>query len=171
MPFSQITPSGSTFQILAARTLSSRIMSRTEFTTARPVAKVTRLPPVTKLKPIEAGIGDHRPHLVVIDAELLGRHQGERGAAAADVGIARDHRDRAVLADMRGGAGIGADVEPEAGRDAARIARLDRRLVVLGVLDRLQRLDHADGVEGDAVGGLGALLGGVLQAQVDRIHA
>ena len=54
MPFSQITPSGSTFQILAARTLSSRIMSRTEFTTARPVAKVTRLPPVTKLKPIEA---------------------------------------------------------------------------------------------------------------------
>ena len=100
MPFSQITPSGSTFQILAARTLSSRIMSRTEFTTARPVAKVTRLPPVTKLKPIERRVGDHRPHLVVVDAELLGRHQGERGAAAADVGIARDHRHRSVLADM-----------------------------------------------------------------------
>ena len=95
-------------------------MSRTEFTTARPVAKVTRLPPVTKLKPIERGVGDHRPHLVVVDAELLGRHQGERGAAAADVGIARDHRHRAVLADVAGGAGIGADVEPEAGGDAAR---------------------------------------------------
>ena len=54
MPFSQMMPSGSTFQILPARTLSSRIMSRTEFTTARPVAKVTRLPPVTKLKPIDA---------------------------------------------------------------------------------------------------------------------
>ena len=115
-------------------------------------------------------IGDHRPHLVVIDAELLGRHQGERGAAAADVGIARDHRHRAVLADVGGGAGIGADVEPEAGGHAARIARLDRRLVVRRVLDGLQRLDHADGVEGDAIGRLGALLGGVLQAQVDRIH-
>ena len=29
-------------------------MSRTEFTTAMPVAKVTRLPPVTRVKPIDA---------------------------------------------------------------------------------------------------------------------
>ncbi len=116
------------------------------------------------------GIGDHRPHLVVVDAELLGRHQGERGAAAADVGIARDHRHRTVLADVAGGAGIGADVEPEAGGHAAGIAVLDRRAVVRRVLHGLERLDHADGVEGDTIGRLGARLGGVLQAQVDRIH-
>src|SRR5216684_5350110 len=90
-------------------------------------------------------------------------------SAAADVGIARDHRDRSVLADMRRGARISTNIEPEARRHTARIARLRRRLVVLGVLDRLQRFDHADRIEGDAVGGLGALLGGVLQTQVDRI--
>ena len=71
---------------------------------------------------------------------------------------------------MAGRAGIGADVEPEAGGDAAPVARLDRRPVVLGVLDRLQGLDHADGVEGDAIGRLGDRLGGVLQAEVNGIH-
>src|SRR6266851_1465847 len=45
-------------------------------------------------------IGGSRASLALRAAEELGRHQGERGAAAADVGIARDHRDRAVLADM-----------------------------------------------------------------------
>ena len=100
MPFSQITASGSIFKILAARTLSSRIMSRTEFHHREfRAAKLTpRRPPVTKLKPIEAVIADHRPRLAVVDSELLGRHEGERRVAAADVGIARDHRHRAVLA-------------------------------------------------------------------------
>ena len=38
------------------------------------------------------------------------------------------------------------------------------------ILRRLQRLDHADTIEGDAIGGFGALLGGVLQAEIDWIH-
>ena len=41
-----------------------------------PVAKVVRLPPVTQLKPIEAVSAIIGAHLVVLDAELLGRHHG-----------------------------------------------------------------------------------------------
>ena len=45
-PSSQTTPSGSTFHIFAARTHSSWIIILVASTTAMPVAKVTREPPV-----------------------------------------------------------------------------------------------------------------------------
>src|SRR5258708_35209018 len=57
IPFSQITPSGSTFQILAARTLSSRIMSRTEFPTAGPGGEGARPPPGPEVEAVGAGGG------------------------------------------------------------------------------------------------------------------
>src|SRR5262244_3133042 len=46
-PFSQTTPSGSTPQVLAARTHISLIAILVASTTAVPVANVTREPPVT----------------------------------------------------------------------------------------------------------------------------
>src|SRR5262249_62016539 len=46
-PSSHTTPSGSTFHILAARTHSSWMIVFVVSTTAWPVAKVTREPPVT----------------------------------------------------------------------------------------------------------------------------
>src|SRR5215470_10517704 len=46
-PSSHTTPSGSTFHIFAARTHSSAMILLVVSTTAAPVAKVTREPPVT----------------------------------------------------------------------------------------------------------------------------
>src|SRR5437870_5658258 len=46
-PSSQTTPSGSTFHVLAARAHNSTMTFLVASTTAMPVAKVTREPPVT----------------------------------------------------------------------------------------------------------------------------
>ena len=48
---------------------------------------------------------------------------------------------------------------------------LERRAPVRVRLGRLERLDQADRAELRPVGGLGALLGRVLEAQLDRVHA
>src|SRR5215475_2896960 len=53
-PSSQTTPSGSTFHILAARTHNSWINVLVVSTTAMPVAKVTREPPVRCVYPTDA---------------------------------------------------------------------------------------------------------------------
>ena len=53
-PSSQTTPSTSTSQMRAARCRRSSMSFFDALMTARPVARVTRLPPVTPVKPIEA---------------------------------------------------------------------------------------------------------------------
>src|SRR5258708_21182766 len=54
-----------------------------------------RRPPRSPLFPSttlsRSGVADHRPHLLVRDAEHLGRHHRHRGARAADIGVALDH--------------------------------------------------------------------------------
>ena len=55
--------------------------------------------------------------------------------------------------------------------DAASLVLAQRRAPVRVRLGRLQRLDQADRPELRPVGGLGALLGRVLEAQLDRVHA
>ena len=51
-----------------------------------------------------SGVGDDRADLLVRDAEHLGRHHRHRGARAADIGVALDDADGAVLVDVHGGA-------------------------------------------------------------------
>ena len=66
---------------------------------------------------------------------------------------------------------LAADVEPEAGGDAATLVLAQWRAPVRMRLGGLQRLDHADRPELRPVGGFRALLGRVLEAQLDRVHA
>ena len=68
-----------------------------------------------------AGVADLDADLVEVDAELLGRHHAQRGAQAADVGRAGRQRQRAVLVELQRHGGLAADVEPEAGGDAAAL--------------------------------------------------
>jgi hypothetical protein len=81
-PFSQVTASSGMPQVAAARAHSFLIASRAARMQAMPVAKVVRLPSVTSLWPRRTGVGDDRPHLVVGDAQFLGRHHAHRGAAS-----------------------------------------------------------------------------------------
>ena len=90
---------------------------------------------------------------------------------AADVGMAGHHHDVAVLGDVDLRARFAAGIEPVAARRRrgpgwARAATCSARWPAPGA-----RLLVADHREDRAVRGLGALLGGILQAQLDRIHA
>ncbi len=117
------------------------------------------------------GVGDDRLDLLIGDAELLRRHQRQRRARAADIDRSDGERDRAVHADVEVGAGLAAEVEPEAAGHAAALVLAERRLHVRMVLRRLQRRADADRAVDRAVGGSGAFLGGVLDPELDRIHA
>ena len=78
-------------------------------------------------------------------AQLLGRHHRHRGARAADVGDCRSTTDgAAVVVDVTAAVDCAADVEPEAGADAASLVRAERRLVVRMVLARPPAFDEAD---------------------------
>src|SRR5271169_4710516 len=117
------------------------------------------------------GVGDNRAHLVVVDSQRLGRHDRHRGARAADVGAAGRDDDRTVLVDVHGGARFAATVEPIAGGDAAPLVLAERRRIARMVEQRL------DGVGISVVRKLGAgehlgpLFGGVLEPQLQRVHA
>ena len=76
------------------------------------------------------GVGDDRPDPFERNAEFLGDHHRLRGARAADVRIAGDHRGAAVAAEGHRGARAHAGVEPEAARQAAALVRRQRRLPV-----------------------------------------
>ena len=67
--------------------------------------------------------------------------------------------------------GVATDVEPEAGRDAAALVGAERGLPVIAFLGRLERLDQADRSELRTISSLRAFLGGVLEAELDRIQA
>ena len=116
-----------------------------------------------------ARVADDRAHLVVGDAELVGGDHGERGAQAADIRRARHQRHRAVLVHREGDARLAADVEPEARGDAPALPLVERRGVVIRLLDGVERFGEADGPELRAVGGLGALPRRVLEPQLHRI--
>ena len=62
-------------------------------------------------------------------------------------------------------------VEREAARDAPALVGAERCLVVRMALRFLERIDQTDGRELRPVGRGHALLGGVLQAEVDGIDA
>ena len=72
--------------------------------------------------------------MVVVDAEFLRRDQRQRGARAADVDRSDGKRDGAVHADIEIGAGLAAEIEPEAAGHAASLVLAERRLHVRMVL-------------------------------------
>src|SRR6267378_669112 len=74
---------------------------------------------------------------------------------ARDVRRAGHERHGAVLVDRQRRARLAADVEPEAGGHAAALPLPERRVPVLGLLDRVERLLETDGPEFRAVGRLG----------------
>src|SRR5262249_22020202 len=116
-----------------------------------------------------AGIADDRAHLLVGDPELVGGHVRERGAEPADVGRARHQGDGAVLVDRQRRAGLAADVEPEARGHAATLPLAERRVPVLGLLDRVERLFQTERAELRTVRGLGALARRVHHAELDAV--
>ena len=116
-----------------------------------------------------ARVRDDRADLVDVDLQLLCRHHAERGAQAADVRRAGHERERAVLVELERHGRLAADVEPEAGRDAATLVWAERRLPVVALLGGFEALDEADGPELRSVSGLRAFLGGVLEPEIDRI--
>ena len=61
-----------------------------------------------------------------------------------DLGAAGDDGDRAVLVHMHRAGGLAADVEPEAGGDAAALVRPERSRVVRMRLGDFQGRDVAD---------------------------
>src|SRR5262249_24203304 len=113
----------------------------------------------------------HRAYLIDRDPQFFRRHHADGDARARHIGGAEDERDRTVRRDVERAGGLAAAVEPEAGGDAATLPLRHRRLVVIAVLRRLQRLDEADRPEGLAVDGLVAFGGRVLEPQVYRVHA
>src|SRR5262249_46846582 len=117
------------------------------------------------------GVGDDRADVLGADAQRLGELHGDGGACAADVGGAFDQADGAVRVDAGGGAGLQADVEPEAGGDAAAaVGASERRGVVRVPLRRLRGLDHADSRVDRPVGAARALTGAVSDAEVQRVN-
>ena len=122
-------------QVCAARRFRSSTTFSAACTTAMPVAKVTRLPPVEPEKPMEVVSATVARTRSIGKAEHFGRHHRHRGARAADVRVAGDDGDAAVLVDVHRGRGFAADVEPEADGDAARLVRAQRRRIVRMRLD------------------------------------
>src|SRR5581483_3990980 len=118
-----------------------------------------------------AGVSDDRSDLGDVDAKLLSRHHGERSTQASDVRGAGHQRQRSVLVELQRHGGLATDIEPEAGRDAATLVLAEWRLPVRAILGGFQPLDEADRAEFRTVGGLGAFLGRVLEAQLDGINA
>ena len=116
------------------------------------------------------GVGDDGTDLRDVDAEHFGGHDGHGGAAAADVRVPRRDGRGAVFVDVHFGARFAADVEPEAGGDAASLLRPQLGLVVRVVFRRGEGFDIADGAEFGAVGGLRAFLRGVFLPQFDGVH-
>ena len=116
------------------------------------------------------GVADHDGDAPVVDAEQFGADVGDRRARAADIRMAGRDDDIAVLGDVDLRGGFAAGVEPEAGGDAPALQLAERRRVVRMRLRGFQRLDVADAREDRSVRGLGALLGGILQPQIQRIH-
>ena len=118
-PSSHTTPSASTSQIIAARARSCPTTSLAASTTAMPDAKVTLLPPVRSLNPMEWVSPMMGRTLAIIDAQDLGRHERHGGARSTDVGMAQGHDDRSIFVDVDHGARLAAEIHPETGRDAA----------------------------------------------------
>ena len=90
-------------QILAARSRSVWMTFLVASVTTMPAANVTRLPPVScekgswSVSPISALT------LRIVDAKEFGADVDHRGAGAADVGVAGDDDDVAILGDVDGG--------------------------------------------------------------------
>ncbi len=114
-----------------------------------------------------AGVGDQALHLIVGNAELFRHAERQRGARAADVDGTHCQRHRTVLADVEVGAGLAAEVEPETAGHAAALVGAERRRHVRMLPGRLQRGPDADGPIDRAIGRLGPLLGGVLDANLE----
>ena len=117
------------------------------------------------------GVDDGGLDLRIVDAQLLGHHLAHGGARAADIRRSHRQRRRAVVLDIEGDAGFAVPVEPVAAGDAAALAGLERRLVMVVGLRRLEGLNVADGSELGAVGHLAALDGRVLEPEIDGVHA
>src|SRR5262249_47019098 len=122
-------------------------------------------------EPGGAGAPDDRAPLPVRYPELVGGHVRERGAQPADVGRAGHQRHGAVLVDGQGRTGLAADVEPEARGHAAALPLPERRVPVLGLLDRVERLFQTERAELRAVRGLGALARRVHHAELNPIDS
>ena len=118
-----------------------------------------------------SGIGDHRLHLRIGNAELLRRHQRQRGARTAHVDRADGQRHGTVGADVEVGAGLAAEVEPETTGHATPLVLAEWRLHVRMLLRRFQRGPDADRAIHRTVRRFGAFPGSVPDAEFNRVHA
>ena len=132
-------------QIIAARCFSCSTTFSAAIVAAMPVAKVTRLPPVTWVKPIEPVSADDRPHLA------------RRGICSTSATImpieAREPPisglpDTATTEPSSATCTAADDSPPMLNQKPvampAPLPRLQRRLPVRAVLRRLQRREEAD---------------------------
>ena len=116
-------------------------------------------------------VADADADALVGHAQGFRGHQRHGGAAAADVGAALDDLDHARIGDVDLGARLVPAVEPEPDSDAATFV-LAQGLVVVGVrLGGVQAVRQSDRTERRAVSGMRALFRGVLEPEVDGVHA
>ena len=117
------------------------------------------------------GICDYRADIVVGNAEFLRRHQRQRSARTAHVDRADGKRHGAVRPNIEVGAGLAAEIEPEAASHAASLVLAKPGLHLRMLPGGLQRRPDADRSVNRTIGRLRAFPGCVPDTEVDRIHA
>ncbi len=141
--------------------------------TAMPVAKVDAAAGGDVVVADGVGVDDGRLHVLEGDAQRLGELHRERRARAADVGVALDEVDGAVRLHADVDAGAQADVEPEAGGDAAAAVRAFERRVVVRASSAPPRGTPRGrcGLKGMPIGPRVPFVRGVHQPELQRVHA
>ena len=94
--------------------------------------------------PDRGRIGDADADLLIIDAKLFGRHQGQGCPRTANVWIPGNHRNRSIVIDHHRSGRLKARVKPHTRGDPTTLLGLQGRVVVRMILGGLERLDQSD---------------------------
>ena len=117
------------------------------------------------------GIADLGTNIFVIDTQHLSCNIDHRGAAAANIRVAGDHSDGAILVDVQLCAGLPANIKPEPASHTPSLVGSKGSVVVWVGLGSLQGFHKPDLFECRSIGGFDTFRGGVLQPEFNRIYA